>query len=320
MADQAEQERTAVPHPAGTGSAGDPPRPAPPPDRVRTPLLTLLTQESLDRDYQAAADARAARGQDAAGATDGAPGGAAGRSRHWVVVPVAVAFALLVTVAAVQTSRNADTVEASRAALIERIEGRRDVVSSRRAEAEQLRSDNAGAESVLRALGEDLAAAENRRLRLAADTGFVGVVGPGVRVVLDNTEQTAPENRVRDADLAMLVDALWAADAEAISINGHRLTARSGIRNSGVPIKVNGIGIAPPYTVLAIGDVDRLAADMVLTDPGQDFLALVNQFAFSYEIDNLDEMRLPAAPSRLLRLRSATDASDQVGRREGGTP
>ena len=72
--------------------------------------------------------------------------------------------------------------------------------------------------------------------------------------------------------------------------------------------------------MLAIGDVDRLAADMVLTDPGQDFLALVNQFAFSYEIDNLDEMRLPAAPSRLLRLRSATDASDQVGRREGGTP
>ena len=288
-------------------------------DRARTPLLTLLTEEALDRDYRAAADARAA-----AAASGGSIDGRAGRSSHWVVAPVALGFALLVTVAAMQTSRNAGDADASRAALVERIDVRRGAVEADQAELEELRTANAEAEKVYLALGEDLAAVENRRLRLATATGFVAVQGPGIRVTLDNTELTAPDNRVRDADLAMLVDSLWAAGAEAIAVNGQRLTVRSGIRNSGTPIEVNGLGIAPPYTVEAIGDMDRLAADFVLTDPGQDFLALVGQYAFTYETDNVAELRLPAAPARLLRLRSATDATvpsgTTGGAKEGDLP
>lgn len=280
-------------------------------DRVRTPLLTLLTEEALDRDYQAAADARA-----------GTPA-SRGRSR-WVVAPVAVGFALLVTVAAVQTSRNADDTDASRAALIERIEARRDAVQDDQARLEELRAANVEAEQIFLGLGDDLASAENRRGRLAATTGFLAVTGPGIRISFDNTELTAPDNRIRDSDIAMLVDSLWLAGAEAIAVNGQRLTVRSGIRNSGVPIEVNGVGIAPPYTIDAVGDVDRLAADFIVSDPGQDFLALVGQFAFVYEVDTMPELRLPAAPARLLRLRSATDptttGSGARGVPEGGVP
>ena len=80
-------------------------------DRARTPLLTLITQESLDTDYQMVA-ARAGRRRHGA------------LSRSSVVTALAV-FGVLVTVAAVQTERNADVTDASRATLIERIETRR---------------------------------------------------------------------------------------------------------------------------------------------------------------------------------------------------
>ncbi|WP_141013345.1 DUF881 domain-containing protein [Nocardioides sambongensis] len=275
-------------------------------DRARTPLLTLITQESLDRDYQVVADKRAGDPPDR-------------RRSRWAVVAVVGAFALLVTVAAVQTTRNADDADASRARLIDRIESRRVGVQQLQARVEDLRSENATADEALIALGGEVSSAESRRIRLAADTGFAPVTGPGIRVVVNNPEFIDPDNVLRDSDLAMLVDGLWAVGAEAVSINGQRLTARSGIRNSGTPIEVNSIGIAPPYNVQAIGDVDRMAADFVESDPGQDFLTLVAQYGYTYEIDNVAEMRLPAAPDRLLNLRYAEDATIVEPDRGGGS-
>ncbi|TYL55997.1 DUF881 domain-containing protein [Nocardioides sp. BGMRC 2183] len=275
-------------------------------DRARTPLLALITEESLDRDYQVVADKRGGTPPDR-------------RRSRWAVVAVVGAFALLVTLAAVQTTRNADDADASRAALIERIESRRAGVQELQAQVQDLRSANTRAEEGLIALGGEVSSAESRRIRLAADAGFEPVSGPGIRVVVDNPETIDPDNVLRDSDLAMLVDGLWAVGAEAVAINGQRLTARSGIRNSGTPIEVNSIGIAPPYTVQAIGDVNRMAADFVVSDPGQDFLALVSQYGYTYEIDNLAEVRLPAAPARLLNLRSAQDATITEPKRGGGS-
>ncbi|MEQ6899813.1 DUF881 domain-containing protein [Nocardioides sp. YIM 152588] len=275
-------------------------------DRVRTPLLTLITEESLDRDYQAAADARGG---------DRTPRRISGGG----VVAVLAAFALLVTVAGVQTQRNAEDQDASRAALIDRIETRRASVQAVQARIDDLRLRNSEGEQALRDLGDSVAGLEERAARLGALAGFTPVVGPAIRVTVDNTDATDPANVIRDSDLAVLVDALWAVGAEAIAINGQRLTARSAIRNSGTPIEVNSVGIAPPYTITAIGDVDRLASDFIESHPGQEFLALVQRFAFRYDIDSLAEVRLPAAPARLLRLRSARNpSSDGHGQKEDG--
>ena len=48
-------------------------------------------------------------------------------------------------------------------------------------------------------------------------------------------------------DLATLVDGLWQAGAEAIAINGRRLTALSAIVNSGIAVRVNRSELNPPY-------------------------------------------------------------------------
>ena len=78
--------------------------------------------------------------------------------------------------------------------------------------------------------------------------------------------------RSATTDLALLVNGLWRAGAEAIAINGQRLTARSAIRNSGAAINVNGRPpLSPPYVVTAIGDTKTLQADLLDTSTGLAF-------------------------------------------------
>lgn len=278
-------------------------------DRSRTPLLTLLTQDALDEAYAAAAQRRT-----------GSPRPPGGGARLRVPIVIAV-FALLVTVAAVQTSRNAADDDASRSALIDRIEARKVRVQELQGTIESLRAANTSAQQALLTLGDRAASVEARRSRLSAYAGFESVVGPGLRVTVNLPDGIDDTTRIHDTDLVYLVDALWAVGAEAIAINGHRLTARSAIRNSGTPIEVNDIGIAPPYVVTAIGNVDRMASDLIESGPGQDFLAVAAQWGFAYEIDSVVELRLPAAPQGLSRLPSAEilDAEKSPDR-EDGTP
>src|SRR5690606_21541510 len=114
-------------------------------------------------------------------------------------------------------------------------------------------------------LGRQYADERAQLSTLATLTGFSAVVGDGVRIRFDNPPNATESTMIRDVDLALLADALWAAGAEAIAINGQRLTAMSAIRTSGNAVEVNSLGIAPPYTVLAIGDRRTLAARFVET-------------------------------------------------------
>lgn len=278
------------------------------PPRVTMPLLTLITQQSLDEDYRIAAERRlldppAPRG----------PG-----SKKVAVVVIAV-FGVLVSTAFVQNSLSEDTENAGRNALILRINNQRDRVDALQADIAGLRETNADLTAGLTATTDAEQTAATRLRRLQVRTGFVAVRGPGVVLTVDNAPNADPlQEVVRDSDLAMLVNGLWSAGAEAIGINGQRLTAMSAIRNSGVPIEVNGVGIAPPYTVLAIGDNRTMLARFVNSSGGVNFDALVQRFGFTLNMDNDDDLSLPAAPQRFLRLRDATadTATDQSPKEE----
>lgn len=277
-------------------------------DRSRTPLLTLITQEALDRDYQVAAS-RAATAAEETGPRHG--------YRVGVVVVVGL-FAMLVTVAGVQTSQNADVDDASRASLIERIEARRATVRRLQDELAGLRSANAAAEDTLRSLGRRYSDVKARRSRLGALVGCEPVTGGGVRVTLDNPPYAGTNEQLRDSDLALLVDGLWAAGAEAIAINGQRLNAHGGLTNVGEAIEVNGVGIAPPFTVHAIGDRRTLASKFAESQAGLRFLALTRQYGFEQKMDNVDDLHLPAAPGALCQLRSAEQETNKPQGQQGG--
>ena len=284
--------------------------PAPVPDRVRMPLLTLITQQSLDEDYQHAADRR----------TAGAPRPPRGRQVRVATVVVMV-FGVLAATAFVQTNRNADVTSASRATLIDRIESasdRRALLEKRVAAA---RKRDAQLERGVRRLTDQQQALAVTERRLQVGTGFIAVRGEGVRVTVTQAPDADDAQEVKDLDLRLLVNGLFEAGAEAVTVNGQRMTATTAIRTSGLAIYVNGVGVAPPYVVEAIGDTRTLAARFADSTTGQVFASNAASYGFSYDVDNVDDLRLPAARSSRLVLRSAREkTTDDQTYQRGGTP
>jgi uncharacterized protein YlxW (UPF0749 family) len=92
-------------------------------------------------------------------------------------------------------------------------------------------------------------------LRIAA--GLVPLTGPGVTVIVDAAQSPmvghAPP-AVQYVDLASIVNELWAAGAEAVTISGVRVTATTGYSEVGGTILADRQRLAPPYTIEAIGE------------------------------------------------------------------
>lgn len=279
------------------------------PDRVTMPLLTLITQQSLDEDYQHAADRRAA----------GTPAPPRGRPVR-VAAVVVLLFGLLAATAFVQTTRNADVASASRATLITRIEA----ASDRRARQEErvaaLRTRIAQLERGVRTLTDDQQTDGIELRRLQVRTGFIAVRGEGVRYTVTPAPNADDSQEVKDTDLRLLVNGLWEAGAEAIAVNGQRLAATSAIRISGEAVQVNLIGVEAPFVVEAIGDNRQLPARFADSTTGQYFASNADFFGFSYVVDNVDDLRLPAAPSARQRLQFArVPANEDETIERGGT-
>lgn len=99
---------------------------------------------------------------------------------------------------------------------------------------------------------------------LKMGSGVVPVEGKGVIVVIDDSKRlTKPgENPnlylIHDDDILKVINELWAAGAEAISINEQRLIATSEICCAGSTLSVNNTRYSPPYEIRAIGDSQTL--------------------------------------------------------------
>ena len=171
-----------------------------------------------------------------------------------VAAAVIAVFGVLIGVAAVQNSRNEAVEDAGRATLIARIEEARSDLEDRQAQIADLTRENRTLADELTDLNADRQQAESQLRRLQLSTGYLPATGEGVRIVVDGNPIGDAIQQVTDADLAMLVDGLWEAGAEAIAINDQRLNPLGSIRNIGSAIHVNTVPLTPPYVVRAIGD------------------------------------------------------------------
>lgn len=261
------------------------------PAHVTTPLLTLITARSMDEDYAHVARQRAAAGEQAPER----------RRPHWASLGAIALLGVMAAVVAAQTDREAAVTELSRAALIDQIDTRHDELAGLQEKVADLTRANAAATSTSARLQGQLDDIDGRVSRAELLTGFSVVHGPGVRITVDNQPGVDVNSEIRDEDLAILVDGLFEAGAEAIAINDQRINALGGIRNTSRAIHVNGRPVNAPYVVSAIGDPRTLQADLLRTSEGQEWFALVNGLGFVYDPENVDDMRLPAAPERPLR-------------------
>ncbi len=284
-----------------------PGRPEPPelPSRVTMPLLTLITQQSFDEDYIHVAERRRSQGEPAEPPTGGS---------HKMAAVVVAVFGIMVGTAAMQTSQEAGVNSESRATLVTQISARSDDVARTQDQIVRLRGRNVGLGDRLASLRatEDTTTARLRTLETT--TGFGAVRGEGVKIVVDDAPNGDATQLVRDEDLALLVDGLWNAGAEAIAINGQRITALSAIRNVGIAVHVNTRPLSPPYTVRAIGDRRTLQARLLESTHGQEFYSLVDQLGFIFDVQNEDSLSLPAA--RLRNLGTVVAGTAEQNRRK----
>lgn len=88
--------------------------------------------------------------------------------------------------------------------------------------------------------------------------GLIALQGPGVVFKLeDGSRPGAGDDALVSArDLRVLVEELWLGGAEAVAINGERITATTAILDIGGSILVNSAYLAAPYGVAAIGPDD----------------------------------------------------------------
>ena len=288
-------EAPTLPGPSASGNARELPA------HVTEPLLALITRRSLDADYEHVAARRRAAGD---AATDRpVPRRTAGL--------VLLVFGLLVTVVAVQTSRNASASDASRESLIGQINLRREGLSDLQAELNKEQSRVLALQTRTSDLKTAGQAARARLERLGLRTGFGAVKGPGIQATVASAPGSAGSQLVRDSDLTLLTDALWAAGAEAISVNGQRLTVLSAFRNVGVGILLNTRPISPPYRFDVIGNPDTLPANLLASAIGEKWYALKDSLGFRFEVHNGGTMTLPAAaPERLRSARVAAEGGD----------
>lgn len=96
--------------------------------------------------------------------------------------------------------------------------------------------------------------------------GLTEVTGTGIKIVLNDSNISTnnylgniSDLLVHDGDLIHVVNELFNADAEAISINGQRVVSTTAIECDGNVIKVNGFKIGAPFEILAIGYPEYLA-------------------------------------------------------------
>ena len=100
--------------------------------------------------------------------------------------------------------------------------------------------------------------------------GLTEVEGPGICITLTDYEgkdKNSPllENYViHDGDILRVVNELWNAGAEAISVNGHRIVAGTHFRCVGSVILIKNAKIASPFLIQAVGDAQTLSGAIKL--------------------------------------------------------
>ncbi|MCL8017069.1 DUF881 domain-containing protein [Streptomyces sp. AS02] len=298
-----------MPHPPVRSTPTPPARPD-----ASMSLLTNVMDHSLDDGYAEAAVRKKAAGDGGLPKTL--------RAKLGLAAGLVLA-ALVVTVGAAQARVAAPVMAKEREELIDRIDRETGAADKLEESVDKLRDDvSARQREALKTTGDS-----DQAELVGILSGAVEVHGPGVKLVVNDAKEAATDGdgdprgtsgfsdtgRVRDRDMQRVVNGLWESGAEAISINGQRLTALSAIRAAGDAILVDNKPLVPPYTVLAVGDGERLSTRFQDSADGLYLHALQENFGIRTSISAQDDLRLPAAPSVTVRTAQPNTEKSEKG-------
>lgn len=293
--------------PPGTSPAGGPR--ARRPDESMT-LLVEVMEKPLDPGYAEAAARRAARHEDAP------------RTRRWTGVVLLLLLGVLLGLLTVSAARELRAPEAGVSEARQVLENQ---IVDRRASADDLRERSvqlsAEIESLQHSALESQDPALLQTLRLdGVVNGSTAVSGPGLVVTVSDggggleDAETEPSSRVRDADVQTVVNALWASGAEAIAVDGQRLTSMSAIRNAGDAILVDLVPLSgPTYVIHAVGDEDSMQTAYARTGAPAYLQLLGSRYGISSSVVPQSELELPGVGTQTLRHASPVGGDSVTG-------
>jgi uncharacterized protein YlxW (UPF0749 family) len=227
------------------------------------------------------------------------------------LVPAIALLAGVLFATSAQTARGTDLRPGRRVELTQLITAQERAVAGATDRVRTLQGEVDGLER--EAAGKDgrVAAVRSATEPLAASVGLRAVRGPGLTVVLDDAPREAngalpagarPDDViVHQQDVQAVVNALWAGDADAMSIMGQRVTATGAVRCVGNTLLLYGRTYSPPFRVTAIGDAALLRAALARQPGVLLYRQAVRYFGLGYDVKDEHEVTLPGydGPLRL---------------------
>lgn len=147
--------------------------------------------------------------------------------------------------------------------------------------------------------------------RLERQVGLRSIRGAGLTVVLDDAPRRPDGSLPADArpddvivhqqDVQSVVNALWAAGADGLSVMGQRLITTGAVRCVGNTLLLYGRTYSPPFRITAIGDPTRMRARLDIEPGVRLYRQAVAYFGLGYEVKDEREVTLPGydGPVRL---------------------
>ena len=296
-----------------------------PPAKERRPgrafgadLLTDLFENALEPGYAAAAERRRARGPDPLWKR---------RSGRAGTAVVLLLFGFLLATAYHQVVASQPETSKARSKLVNDVKARRSETDALQRRDDALRQEVARARD--RALSDDGGSAAAEQLReQEAVAGLAKVSGPGVTVTLTDApsspdpvtgSSSGSDNlgRVLDLDLQTVVNALWRSGAEAVAVDGQRLSATSTIRAAGAAILVDFRPVDSPYAVTAIGP-GSLRSRFDASDTAGDYREISKRYHMGFAVRSNRSLTLPAAPEPQLRYAKPVPSASPSSSPSGG--
>jgi len=169
------------------------------------------------------------------------------------------------------------------------------------------------------------AAPPGRAGREGVVSGSVPVAGPGLTVTLDDAPSTAvgagpggvepqPDDLVvHQQDLQHVINALWAGGAEAMTLQGERVTSTSAFRCSGNILLLHGKVFSPPYKVTAVGDPAKMESSLSRSEGVQTYLEYVEWVHLGWDVRHSEHLDLPAYDGGGLQYATVPDGTEVFG-------
>ncbi|MFX1760569.1 membrane protein [Rhodococcus gordoniae] len=263
-------------------------------------LLKSLLEDHLDPGYAASAADRAA------GRSRTTPRA----SRAWLGAGVLLAGLVL----GVAYAQNADVeagTDSTHAEILDSLRAGDDRIAALTARRDELGAAIDERRTALFADGGDGASILDELRDAETAAAATPVRGPGMTVTL--TEPAArpnlsdaarledrPTALVLDRDLQSVVNALWAAGAEAVEVGGVRVGPGVTIRQAGGAMLVDNRPVFSPYTVSAVGPPSRLQTSFVVSDAYLRIAGIQQLYGVGFAVTEADDLELPAATVRKL--------------------